>query len=192
MRRPHFWPGVAFAAVAAVGTALFVAGLTPLLGTIAMARFIVPLLAFAYLLFLLSRTDSRVGRATALIAWVGAAMAVWLWVDSLAMYLLLHVSMLWLIRALYFHSGVLPALLDGGLFAVGILCAFGTVLKTDSAMLGIWVFFLMQALFSLIPNVRRGSGRPEKPARETFGDAEARAEAALTQLIARSSSRTNL
>ncbi|MEM7502400.1 MAG: hypothetical protein AAF417_10175 [Pseudomonadota bacterium] len=186
MSRSHFWPGVAFAALSALGAALLVSGLLPVIGGVATARFTVALLGLAYLIFLFSRTETRVGRMSVFVVWTGVAVTGWIWVDSFALYLLLHVLLLWLIRSLYFHGGVLTALIDGALVALGTVCALGTVLKTDSTMLGIWVFFLIQALFSLIPKLGTESSVSERSTREKFGDAESRAEAALTQLIARS------
>ena len=157
-----------------------------MIGTAATARFTVALLGFAYLIFLFSRTETRVGRMTVFVVWAAVATAGWIWVDSFTLYLLLHVSLLWLIRGLYFHGGVLAALIDGGLVAFGTVCALGTVLKTGSTMLGIWVFFLIQALFSVIPKLGAESSASERSTQEKFGDAQSRAEAALTQLIARS------
>lgn len=186
MRRSHFWPGVGFAAAAAVVGALFAAGIAPLIGTSATARLIIPLLGLAYVFFLLSRAGSGVGRLSTFAVWVSVAAASWFWVDSPMLYLLLHVAMLWLIRALYFHSSVLAALGDGGLFAVGVICSAGTLLKTESTMLGIWVFFLIQALFSSLPNVRSREASRDSEPHERFADAQGRAEGALAHLIARS------
>ena len=157
-----------------------------MMGTAVTARFTVALLGLAYLIFLFSRTETRVGRVTVLVVWAGVAVAGWIWVDSFTLYLLLHASLLWLIRSLYFHGGVLAALIDGALVAGGIVCALGTVLKTGSTLLGIWVFFLIQALFPVIPTLGAAPSVSERSTQERFGDAQSRAEAALTQLIARS------
>ena len=59
--------------------------------------------------------------------------------------------MVWLIRSLYFHSSVLPALLDLGLCAIAGLAAIVTARHSHSMFLTIWSFFLVQALFIAIP-----------------------------------------
>lgn len=183
MSRSHFWPGVAFAAAAAVGGSLLASGLVPLIGAVGATRLVITLLALGYLIFLLTRVETGVGRISTFALWAGVALAAWVWIDSFMLFLALHVSVLWLVRALYFHSSVLAALVDGVLFAFGLVCSLGTLLKTDSTMLGIWVFFLIQALFSSLPSLRSG-GAPSTPAApERFTDAHKRAEIALATLI---------
>jgi hypothetical protein len=69
-----------------------------------------------------------------------------------------HLGIVWIIRALYFHSSVLPALLDLGLCALAGLAAIATARHSHSMFLTIWSFFLVQALFVAIPpliNTRR-------------------------------------
>ena len=104
---------------------------------------------------------------------------------SKRLYLLIHGCLLWLIRSLYFHTGLLEALLDGGLLCLGAVLALGTLQVTASSLMSIWVFFLVQALFVTLPNLHRRSDVEAAPAKDKFASAQQRAEAALTQLISR-------
>ena len=63
-----------------------------------------------YLLYLFPHSDRRAGRVTTFALWSVMAIANWLFVPSFAFYLLIHAGALWLIRSLYFYSGVVPAL----------------------------------------------------------------------------------
>jgi hypothetical protein len=125
MRRPSFLEGVGVALVASVAGALAYAALS-LVGTPgAVLRLVVAGLGLAYLLYLLGRSAERVGRVTAVAAWTAAAAVLWLVKPPLGLYLLGHATAVWLVRSLYFHSGVLPALADLGLSGLGVVAAIG-------------------------------------------------------------------
>ena len=103
---------------------------------------------------------------------------------NLAVYLLGHVGLLWLIRSAYFYSGLLPAvadlLLSGFSIAVGIWAAS----RSGSLGLSVWTFFLVQSLFVFIP---RTVSKPETVGRrrsgqDPFDKARRSAEAALRRL----------
>ncbi len=59
--------------------------------------------------------------------------------------------MLWLIRSLYFYDSVLSALVDLGLTGVALVTAIWAWLASNNLFLAFWCFFLVQALFVLIP-----------------------------------------
>lgn len=188
MNRLGFWQGVAAAAVLAVAGGGVTALLLPILGAAGMARLLVPALSLAYLLFLLPKSRVRSGRLTVFAAWAVVSVAAWWLVASFALYLFLHVGFLWLARSLYFHRGIFASLADGALAAGGSLAALLTLQQTGSVLLSIWAFFLLQALFAVIPERLRSGGREqsESPATtDSFEDARRRAEAALHELMAR-------
>jgi hypothetical protein len=71
----------------------------------------------------------------------------------------MHLGIIWLIRSLNFYASALPALADLGLNGLGLAASIWAVTRTGSVFLGIWCFFLVQALFVVIPkSVRRTPG----------------------------------
>jgi len=183
MKRPTFFNGVVIAAVFAFFASAVFATLTPLLGLGAALRLIVAALGFAYLLYLFSRSDERVGRVTTLAVWSIFAAAAWWFAPPLSLYVLLHAGALWLVRSLYFYAGALPALMDLGLSALSISAAVWAITRSGSVFLATWCFFLVQALFVTIPPaLRRRETRPQAPPQH-FEHARRRADEALRQLF---------
>lgn len=185
MKRPTFSQGVLVAAVFGFFASAVVATLVPFLGAGAVIRLLLPGLALAYLLYLLSRSGERVGRVTTLALWGALAALTWWLAPPLPLYLLIHVGAIWLVRSLYFYSGTLPALLDFGLSALSISAAAWAITRSGSVFLATWCFFLVQALFVAIPPRIRGR-RPAgsaAPDNEGFERAKRQADAALRQLF---------
>lgn len=183
MKRPTFFNGVVVAAVLGFFTSAVVATLTPFIGLGTTLRLVIPALGLAYLLYLFSRSDERVGRITTLTLWGVFAAITWWLAPPLSLYLLLHAGALWLVRSLYFYTGALPALLDLGLSALGISAAVWAITRSGSVFLATWCFFLVQALFVTIPPAlrRRAARRQAQP--QHFEHARRRADEALRQLF---------
>ena len=82
----------------------------------------------------------------------------------LAAYVLVHVGLVWLVRSLYYYSGVLPALADLGLSVLGAAFAVWAAQRSGTAWLAFWCFFLAQAFFVLIPAPlgRRAQAAPSR------------------------------
>lgn len=188
MKRPSFFHGVIVAAVLGFFASAVVATLTPFLGIGTVIRLVIPGLAFAYLLYLFSRCDERVGRVTTLTLWTVLTVATWWFAPVLPLYLLIHVGAVWLVRSLYFYSGIMPALMDLGLSGLSVSASVWAITRSGSVFLATWCFFLVQALFVAIPpSVRRSrDAAAEIPAdNDTFEQARHRADAAVRQLITR-------
>ncbi|MEJ2456372.1 MAG: hypothetical protein P8103_19795 [Candidatus Thiodiazotropha sp.] len=188
MKRPGFFEGVGVALAASVAGGVLFTVLAGLFAGGFVLRGLVALLGLLYVIYLLSRSTERVGRITALSAWLAAALGIWLLGLSLPLYLLAHLGLIWLVRSLYFHSGPITAFADLGLVLFGLAAALWAWLHTGSLGLGIWCFFLVQALFVLIPaNLRRGPSRSMASATETdpFQQAYRTAEAAVARLSGR-------
>ena len=186
MKRPTFFNGVVVAAVLGFFASAIVATLTPFVGLGAVVRLVIPLLGLAYLLYLLNRTAERVGRITTLTLWTAMAAITWWVAPPLPLYLMVHVGTIWLVRSLYFYSGVMPALMDLGLGALSVSAAVWAITRSGSVFLATWCFFLVQALFVAIPPAVQRKARPEQnmPAdSETFERARRQADAALAQLF---------
>ena len=185
MKRPTFFQGVVVAAVLGLAGAAFVAALLPFVSTVSVARLLIPGLALTYLAYLVPRSEQRCGRVTVFALWSIFAIGTWIFVPSFAQYLLLHAGAIWLIRSLYFYSAAVPSLMDLGLSGFAAVLALGTLHRTGSVFLAAWSFFLVQALFVVIPTSlsRRRSGATPGDEHE-FETARRRAEAALRQMIA--------
>ena len=187
MKRPTFLHGVLLAAALGFFAAAVLAALTPFVGLGAMVRVMIPALALVYLLFLFSRSNERTGRVTTLSLWTLLTLVTWWFAPPLALYFLLHVGAVWLVRSLYFYSGVLPALLDLGLSALSVAASVWALSRSGSLFLATWCFFLVQALFVAIPpSVRQKASQPQDKllVNDDFEQAKKRADAALRQLIA--------
>ena len=186
MKRPTFFQGVIAAAILGFFASAIVATLTPFVGLGAVLRLLIPALGLAYVLYLFSRTRERIGRVTTLCCWAALATVTWWLAPPLPLYLLIHVGAIWLVRSLYFYSGVLPALMDLGLNTLSIAAAVWAITRSGSLFLATWCFFLVQALFVAIPQAvraRRNSQRNAALDNKPFEHARRQADQALRQLF---------
>ena len=189
MNRPGFLQGVIVAALLAFFASVVVAALTPFVGLGAVIRLVVPALALAYLLYLFSRSNERLGRITTLTLWSALTIITWWLSPALPLYLLIHVAAIWLVRSLYFYSGVLPALMDLGLNGLGISASIWAITRSGSVFLATWCFFLVQALFVAIPRSvnakaqKRHTRERDAGQNGDFECARRQAEQALRQLF---------
>lgn len=186
MKRPTFLHGVVAAALLAFVAGAVIATLAPLVGTGIVLRLVIAAMTLAYLLYLLRATNERIGKVTTVALWIGLATVTW-WVSPpLPLYVLVHVGAIWLVRSLYFHAGVFPSLLDLGLSALGIAVAVWAASRTGSVFVATWSFFLVQALFVVIPkSIGRHTGSVEVADNRTFEQARRQADDALRQLLQR-------
>ena len=186
MKRPSFFHGVIVAALLGFFASAVLAALTPFVGLNAVVRLMIPALALAYLLYLFSRSNERAGRVTTLVLWSVLSLAAWWMSPPLILYFLIQVGAVWLVRSLYFYSGVLPALMDLGLNTLSIAATAWAISRTGSVFLATWCFFLVQALFVAIPSALRrksDAGKEDHIINDDFERARKRADAALRQLI---------
>ena len=186
MKRPTFVNGVFVAAVLGFFASAVIATLTPFVGFGAVVRLVIPALGLAYLLFLFSRSPERVGRVTTLFLWSALATVTWWLAPPLPLYLLVHVGAVWLVRSLYFYSGILPALLDLGLSALSISAMVWAITRSGSVFLATWSFFLVQSLFVTIPPAISARKKVAQSAPGRSGDfdrARRQADEALQQLF---------
>ena len=187
MNRPSFFNGVIVAAVLGFSASAIVATLTPFVGLGTVIRLVIPALGLAYLLYLFSRSKERLGRVTTLSIWAVLAAVTWWVAPPLPFYLLIHVAAIWLVRSLYFYSGVMPALMDFGISALSVSATVWAISRSGSVFLATWCFFLVQALFVAIPPaVKRAKESRQSSATENkeFEHARRQADQALRQLFA--------
>ena len=186
MKRPSFIHGVIVAAVLGFFASAAVATLTPFVGLGAVIRLVIPALGLAYLLFLFSRSTERLGRVTTLSFWSALAAITWWVAPPLPLYLLIHVGAVWLVRSLYFYSGLVPALMDLGISTLSVSATVWAITRSGSVFLATWCFFLLQALFVAIPPSMQNKSKAslEKAAdNDTFNHARRQADEALRQLF---------
>lgn len=185
MKRPTFIHGVGVAFLLSFfGAALF-AALGPFLGGALLLRALIPLLGFAYVLYLLGRSGARTGRVMTIAFWALAAGITWFMAPPLPIYLMVHAALVWLIRSLYFYDSFTPALMDLGLSTMSIAAAVWAVTRSGSIFLAIWCLFLVQALFAIIPrSIEPAKAHAERRTDDAFQRAQRNAEAALRRLSA--------
>jgi hypothetical protein len=184
MKRPGFFEGVGVAlAASVVGGVLFGALATVMAGGLVL-RGLIAGIALLYLLYLLARSGEPVGRITTVAAWIVAEAGIWLLGLGLPHYLLAHLGLIWLVRSLYFHASLLSALADLALVLFGFAAAVWAAVETGSPFLGLWCFFLVQALFVAIPQrlPPRSAKAATPDAADRFQHAHRAAEAAITKL----------
>jgi hypothetical protein len=188
MRRPSFLHGVIVAAVLGFFASAVVATLTPFVGLATVIRLVIPALGLAYLLYLFSSSPERVGRITTISLWSVLAVVTWWLAPPLPLYLLIHVSAVWLVRSLYFYTGFIAALMDLGLSALSISASVWAISRSGSVFLATWCFFLVQALFVTIPPAvkrEKDADRNTASDNEHFVVAKRQADEALRQLFSR-------
>jgi hypothetical protein len=177
-----------FGAALGVGLALSLCGAAALiaLGPVLYAghalRAVIALVAFAYVLYLIGKSGERVGRVATVVCWLAAALAAAVAGLPLAAYVLVHVALIWLVRSLYYYSGVLPALADLGLGLLGVMFAAWAAQRSGSVWLAFWCFFLTQSFHVLIPRSLAAPGPQARDGDDTFNRAQRAAEDAIRRL----------
>ncbi|HSD69055.1 MAG TPA: hypothetical protein VLB07_05860 [Woeseiaceae bacterium] len=184
MSRPGFFHGVAIAAILGFLASAFIAVLTPFVGLAAVTRLVIPGLSLLYILYLFSRNEEKTGRVTSIALWSSMAVITWWLAPPLPFYLVIHAGAIWLLRSLYFYSGVVPSLMDMALSGLSIVVAVWALSRTGSVFLTTWCFFLVQALFVAIPpSLAARTATTPVSANDEFARARRQADAALKQLI---------
>jgi hypothetical protein len=184
MKRFGFLQGVFVAAVLAFVSSALLATLTPFLGIGSAVRMVIPAISLAYILYLLRASDERTGTVAIVSLWSALAIVTWWISPALPLYVLIHVGAIWLVRSLYFHSGVIAPFMDLGLSAIAVSAFVWALTHTGSVLLAAWSFFLVQALFVGI--FRFTPGQPPHVAstgNEGFDRARRQADDALRLLL---------
>jgi len=185
MNRPTFLEGVIVALGASIAGASVYLPLALMLGKGDGFRATIGLVGLGYAVYLMYRSNRRVGRVTAMTIWLAFAGAAWTLVPGIAAYLIAHALLAGVLRSLFHHTGPLPSLADLGLAILGVAAGLWAFSESASLWLGLWCFFLVQALFPSIPHRSRGprEGRPrESTPNERFSRAQMLAEAALREI----------
>jgi hypothetical protein len=179
--------GIVAALVLSVGGAALLAALAPWLGAETAARAVAALLGAAYVGWVLACSRERVGRTSVAAAWLAAAALLWAAAPPLALYVVVHAAMAALVRSLYRRAGLVAALADLALTALGLAFAAFALARSGSALLALWCFFLTLALHAELPSAGpSSSGAPARRDRgaERFERARRAADEAVRRLAA--------
>ena len=182
-KMPSLGAGLVAALILSACGAALLSALAPSIGLGVALRAVIALLGFAYVLHAIGRSGERVGRITTLVCWLAVASAAWLAGLPFVAYVLVHLGMVWLVRSLYYYSGLLPALADLGLTLLGAAFAVWAAQRADSAWLAFWCFFLVQAFHVSIPASLTRTSALDAPD-DAFARAHRAAEAAVRRLSA--------
>ncbi|MEN8206032.1 MAG: hypothetical protein ABFS24_08465 [Pseudomonadota bacterium] len=185
MKQPTFLEGVSVAITISLAGSMLFTAMGVVLPGVPLLRLLIAGIGLAYVVYLLNRSPEHVGRITAAAAWLLVAGILWFTEPPLLLYVFVHLGAIWLIRSLYFYSSALSALADLGLNGLGLAAAIWAVTRTGSVFLGIWCFFLVQALFVTIPksiNRKPGTGHAGHEREDRFHRAHRVAEAAVCKL----------
>jgi hypothetical protein len=150
MRKPTLIQGILTAFVLSVVSMLLLMGLS-IVPLRAAYPVLIAILAACYIAYLLSRRDSGVGRITLGVVTWGALFGSCFLGLSIGVVTLLAVGLIWLVRSFLRYASLVSAMLDGLLCTVSLACASGAAMLTGSAVLTVWCFFLIQALWVFIP-----------------------------------------
>ncbi|MBT3053643.1 MAG: hypothetical protein KME69_02080 [Candidatus Thiodiazotropha sp. (ex Codakia orbicularis)] len=185
MKRPGFLEGVGVALVATIGGGVLFSALTTVFVTDFVLHLLIATMGLIYVIYLLRRSGEKVGRLTSVTVWLAAAVVIWLMGLGLPLYLMAHLGLVWLIRSLYFYSSLISALADLALMLFGLAASVWALLQTGNLFLGVWSFFLVQALFVFIPNTWKRASKQATTVDSTddgFQLAHRTAEAALAKI----------
>ena len=182
MKRLGFFEALCFAAaVSAVGTLLSHV-LSPWFGVALISRGLCTALGLAYVLFLLMRSRLQCGRVSLLAGWLCAALAIAVLCPSLLSMAAAHLTLIWLTRALLFHSSLLTALADLAVSALSLAAGCWALLATGSVFASLWSFGLVQAGCALLPLNLNRSAPVHSDDDQRFSRAARAAEQALRAL----------
>lgn len=184
MNRPTFGEGVVVALVTAFVGAVVVFGLSLVVWPGLALIGAVPPLSFAYLIYLVRRSELRAGRLTLVLLWGLATTGAGVLVPDTVTQVLVQLVLLWTARSYCFHRSPAVVFMDLGLVGMGFVAAVWAMDRTGSVFLSIWIFFLFQAFFALLPTGGL-RGRSESVHTDPFEMAERTAERSLQRLTLR-------
>lgn len=189
MTKPGFLEGVGVALAGSVLGSLTYSILGLVMPAAAVLRIVIAGLSLAYILYLFGRSRRRTGQVTIVIIWSLMMLMLWFFSSSILLFIAVNLILIWLVRSWYFHT-CLPALLaDLMLNGFALLAAAWAVTQSGSLLLACWCFFLVQALYTAIPQ-RSPQTHQAMPGActdaERFQRAQRTAEAALQRLSSHS------
>lgn len=143
------------------------------------------LLTIAYLVYLIRKSRFRAGKVALSIGCPVILLAAVYFFKTAEGLLAFETGMVWIVRTILHHSGVLAASADLVLCLISSALAGWAFTAVDSMTAGVWCYFLAQSLWVLIPGSPASKRHaPEKGTdRCRFNRAYESAEEALRMLI---------
>ncbi len=193
MKRPAFSEGIIVAILVSLVVTVAFTVLSSFFPTRWLLQVMIAGVSFSYICYLLVRSQEKTGRLTVVSVWAMVTVITWLFSPSTMITLFVHVGLIWLVRALYYYTSLIVALIDLGLTLFGIAAAIWTLLYTNSLFLSVWCFFLIQALFVVLPNdlssglfkTKNQMSKASSSQDDVFEQAYLSAQSALRQLTTR-------
>jgi hypothetical protein len=159
MKNRTFSEGLVFALSAAIGIGLLHSAIAAGMALQDELRLWIGLPGLLYLLYLPASDDTAAGRLIMPAAGVLLVLAAWLLPLQPTMLLIAFTGLIWLTRTLLIHHGTAAVLADLAVSMAAAGAAIWALLQSGSLPLAAWSYFLLQALFSLIPRVTPSSPR---------------------------------
>jgi len=192
MKRPAFSEGIIVAIIVSLAVTIVFTVLSGFFPTRWLLQALIAAVSFSYICYLLVRSQEKTGRLTTVAVWAVITTVTWLFSPTIILSLFVHVGMIWLVRALYYYTSLVIALFDLGLTLFAMATAIWTLMYTNSLFLSMWCFFLLQALFTVLPtDLKSGlfnkvgkSSKPQAANDDVFEQAYLSAKSALRQITA--------
>ena len=151
MSRPSFVEGIVLALIVSIAASFSYAVMTWVLSGFGAVQLLITMISFSYVLYLLIRSDEKIGRVVVMCVWVFVACSVWVLDVPLSLFCLSHLMMTWIVRSLYYYASIVSSLIDFALISLSLLFSTWAFYQTGGVFISIWSFFLMQSLFVWIP-----------------------------------------
>jgi len=151
MKTATFFEGVLLALIIGFISSLLLFTLSSFFPGNILIRGLISGISFAYIAYLLTRSNERVGRIIVMTVLLTSMTTMWFAWPPITLFILGHMIIIWLVRCLYFYSSFVSSLADLALNGSSLLITFVVAGHTSSLFLTLWCFFLIQALFVWIP-----------------------------------------
>jgi hypothetical protein len=190
MNRPSFWREVGVALALSIIGAVAYPAIAAFIGSASSLHAVVAGLGTVYAVLLLRGLHARAGRLLAIAAWLALDIALFVFDPPLLLWLMAQTFAIWLLRCWCCYGSLVAALADGALGLFALAAATVAATHSHSLFLALWSYFLVQALFVLIPETLRPRIAAAFPHSEfshdedRFDQAHRSAEAALRRLTA--------
>lgn len=186
MKRRGFWREAGVALALSIIGAVAYHALATVSATSVALRLVIAGLGILYAVLLLRGMRAHAGRLVAIAGWLALDVALFAFDSPLLLWLLAQVFAIWLLRCWCCYASLFAALADAALGLFALAAALVAAAYSHSVFLALWSFWLVQALFVLIPDALRPHVHAA-PAddEDRFSQAQRTAEAALRRLATR-------
>ncbi|HSX60194.1 MAG TPA: hypothetical protein VLF18_08350 [Tahibacter sp.] len=186
MKRPSLRREIGIAVALSLAGAVGFRALALFVGASSALRLTVLTVGTIYVIALLSAAPMRAGRLVVAIVTVGLGAGLIALDPPLPAWVLALTAGFWLLRCGYLHDGLGAAVKDAALSTFSIAAASYGAMHSRSLFLALWAYFLVQALWTLIPAAAAATtASPDDGGASRFDQAERTAEAALRRLTLR-------